>query len=196
MEPNNTQSWSTRLFLSINKRVGKHPLVDKLMTFAGDNLVFILVLLSLLWATTDLEAQGAHLLAEYIKLMITAFAFGIGLSWTIGWLRPNPRPVATLPKIRQLIEPLSTWKSFPSDHTIGSFTVATVTLLMGAPLWLVALLYAIAAFVALGRVYIGVHYPRDIVGGFVIGMLCSLAAPTLLVYITQPIYTVIIQIFV
>lgn len=189
-------NWSTKLFLKINTSIGRHPFVDKLMLVAADNLVFILVLFSLLWATTDLEAQGAHLLAMYLKLMMTAFAFGIGLSWSIGWLLPNPRPIKTLPKMTQLLEPFGTWKSFPSDHTIGSFTVATVTMLMGAPLWLVCILYAMAGTIAVGRVYVGVHYPRDIVGGLVIAFVFSFASPTLLRYITEPIYDMIMTLFV
>lgn len=189
-------SWSTAVFLKINATLGTRPLLDRFMLFAGDNLVFILVLFSLLWATTALEAQDPELLNVYLKLMITAFAFGVGLSWMIGWLLPNPRPVRTLPKIRQLMEPFGTWKSFPSDHTIGSFTVATITMLMGAPLWLVIVLYLMAGTVAVGRVYIGVHYPRDIVGGMMIAFTFSFASSILLRYITEPIYTVIKTLFV
>lgn len=194
MEPNT--NWSSALFMRINQSIGRFPLVDRAMIVAADNLVFILVLISLLWATTDLEAQDPTLLAVYLKLMMTAFAFGIGLSWTIGWLLPTPRPVRRFPKVQQLLKPFSTWKSFPSDHTIGSFTVATVTLLMGAPMALVILLYLIAGTIAFARVYVGVHEPRDILGGFVIGLVFSFASPTLLVYITEPIYTELMKLFV
>lgn len=188
--------WSKELFLRINHTVGKNKQLDQLMVFAADNLVYILVLCSLLWATTALEAQGGHLLNQYLKLLMTAFAFGIGLSWLTGWLLPNPRPIERFKRVRQLLEPYSTWKSFPSDHTIGSFTVATVTLLMGAPVWLIILLYFMAAAIAAGRVYVGVHEPRDIIGGFVIAMVFSLASPTLLAYITEPIYDIVMQLFV
>jgi undecaprenyl-diphosphatase len=192
MENNN---WSTSLFLKINKSVGRFPYLDRIMVFAADNLVFILVLFSLVWATTSLDAEHPELLSVYLKLMMTAFAFGIGLSWIIGWLLPNPRPVRTFPKIQQLLKPFSTWKSFPSDHTIGSFTVATVTLLMGAPLALSIPLYIIAGTIAFARVYVGVHYPRDIVGGFIIGMVFSFVSPLLLRYVTDPVYDQIKNIF-
>jgi undecaprenyl-diphosphatase len=194
MEPN--KNWSTTLFLRINQSIGRFPLIDRLMVAAADNLVFILVLVSLLWATTYLQLQDPLLLGEYLKLMMTAFAFGIGLSWMIGWVIPNPRPIRSFPRIQQLMTPISTWKSFPSDHTIGSFTVATVTMIMGAPWSIVVLLYILAGTIAFARVYVGVHYPRDIVGGFFIGMVFSFASPALLMYITEPIYIEFMKLFV
>lgn len=194
MEPNN--NWSTRLFLKINKSTGTNKTLDRLMVFFADDLVYFLVLISLLWATTGLEAQDPALLGVYLKLMITAFGFGIGLSWLIGYIIPCPRPIRTMPFIHQLIKPLGTWKSFPSDHTIGSFIVASITLIMGAPVALVGLLYLIAACIAIGRVYVGVHYPRDILGGLLIALVFSFAAPTLLEIITEPVYDVIKLLFI
>lgn len=188
--------WSKALFLRINHTVGKNKQLDRLMVFFADNLVFILVLFSLLWATTALEAQGGHLLNRYLKLMMTSFAFGIGVSWLIGWLLPNPRPIVRFKRVRQLLEPFSTWKSFPSDHTIGSFTVASITLIMGAPVWLVTILYLMACAVAAGRVYVGVHEPRDILGGLVIAGIFSFTSPMLLAYITEPMYQFVMTLFV
>lgn len=188
---NKKQSWSTALFLKINAGVGKRPLLDRIMIFAADNLVYILILCSFLWATTMLEAENSALLHVYIQLLITALVFGIGLSWIIGWILPNPRPIKTLPKIHQLLQPMSTWKSFPSDHTIGSFTFATIPLLLGAPTLFVLFLYSIAIIIAVARVYVGVHYPRDILGGIVIAFLFSFLAPTILPYITTPLYDAI-----
>lgn len=187
--------WNERLFLTINKTLGKYPQLDRIMLFFADDLVYFLVLLSLLWATTVLESAGSHLLAEYLKLIITAFVFGIGLSWTIGYVIPRPRPIKRFPKIHQLITPFGTWKSFPSDHTIGAFIVATISVLMGAPVVVAVVLYLMASCIALGRVYAGVHEPRDIVGGFIIAMGISFLSPFLLLYITEPVYDVLKTLF-
>jgi undecaprenyl-diphosphatase len=190
------KGWSTTLFLRINKQIGERPRLDRLMLFFADDLVYFLVLLSLLWATTGLEAQGGHVLAAYLKLLMTAFIFGIGISWMIGFFLPNPRPIKRFPKIQQLIEPFGTWKSFPSDHTIGSFIVATVSILMGAPLFVGGVLYVMALAIGVGRVYVGVHEPRDIVGGIIIALTISWLSPILLLTITEPLYDVIKTIFV
>jgi undecaprenyl-diphosphatase len=57
--------------------------------------------------------------------------------------------------------------AFPSGHASTSFAGATV-LALSLPRLAVPL-YALATLVALSRVYVGVHYPGDIVGGALLG---------------------------
>jgi undecaprenyl-diphosphatase len=63
--------------------------------------------------------------------------------------------------------------SFPSGHAATSFAAATIlsfTFPRFAPV-----IFVLAAAVAWSRVYVGVHYPLDIVGGAVLGILVALA---------------------
>lgn len=67
-----------------------------------------------------------------------------------------------------LIEQFAT-ASFPSGHTTFFFTLATVIFLrMSAPWGIVA--YIAAGTIGLARVFAGVHYPLDILGGIVVGI--------------------------
>jgi undecaprenyl-diphosphatase len=60
-------------------------------------------------------------------------------------------------------------KSFPSSHAVNNFAVATMFALY---YWRIRYaVYAWAALVALSRVFVGVHYPSDILGGALIGAL-------------------------
>jgi undecaprenyl-diphosphatase len=63
--------------------------------------------------------------------------------------------------------------SFPSGHAATSFAGATI-LAFAFPR-LAPLLYVLAAAVGFSRLYLGVHYPLDIVGGAVLGVLVALA---------------------
>jgi undecaprenyl-diphosphatase len=62
--------------------------------------------------------------------------------------------------------------AFPSGHAATSFAGATV--LSFAFPKLAPYLYVLAAAVAFSRVYVGVHYPLDIVGGALLGVVVAL----------------------
>jgi membrane-associated phospholipid phosphatase len=62
--------------------------------------------------------------------------------------------------------------SFPSGHTTQTFFMVTLaTLHFQPPLAVAAILYGIAALVGITRVYLGVHYPRDVMAGAILGLI-------------------------
>ena len=61
--------------------------------------------------------------------------------------------------------------SFPSGHTLSSFAAAEMLSLYFVQYRL--LFMSIAFLIALSRLYLYVHYPTDVIAGFVIGVLCS-----------------------
>jgi len=65
--------------------------------------------------------------------------------------------------------------SFPSGHTSQSFFMATFLLLYYQPNFFIWLgVYVIAFFVGITRIYVGMHYPRDVLGGAMLGTACGL----------------------
>ena len=77
------------------------------------------------------------------------------------------------PTLRESIAPEQTF-SFPSGHAMGSATLAMVVVLLCWHTrwrWLaVALAGSFALLVGVSRIYLGVHYPSDILGGFAAGI--------------------------
>lgn len=61
-------------------------------------------------------------------------------------------------------------RSFPSGHTSQVFFVATLMVQhFHISVWLALLLYAIAFLVGITRMYVGAHYPRDVIAGAILG---------------------------
>lgn len=63
--------------------------------------------------------------------------------------------------------------SFPSGHSAAVFAWCT-SIAFAIP-WLAPFLFAIAILVGISRMYLGLHYPLDVLVGAVLGMSCSIA---------------------
>jgi undecaprenyl-diphosphatase len=114
-------------------------------------------------------------LIAWTFFLAALFAFGIELP--LYKLLKNrikrDRPCEKLASIYQRISPSDRF-SFPSGHTAAAFVVAT---LLGYFFPVIALpLFAWAFLVGFSRIYLGVHYPSDILAGIVIGMLSAISA--------------------
>lgn len=108
------------------------------------------------------------------KAGITAFvsiAITFILYYLLNHLICRPRPFVAYPEITRLI-PAPHGYSCPSGHTANSFAYALVLVRMldkraGVPLVILAVL------IGLSRLYLGVHYPTDVIFGFLLALIVS-----------------------
>lgn len=84
------------------------------------------------------------------------------------------RPYDALAGLSALIGPL--WdSSFPSGHTTSSIGAGIVAL-RGTPRYVGIPAFVLAVLIALSRLYLGVHYPTDVLAGALIGLFAAFAA--------------------
>jgi undecaprenyl-diphosphatase len=93
---------------------------------------------------------------------------------TSGVIKPlvaRERPYVTVVGARTVEASPATGPSFPSGHA----STAVAGALAGARVWPAAapVLWAVATTMALSRVYVGVHFPSDIVAGALVGAACA-----------------------
>jgi undecaprenyl-diphosphatase len=91
------------------------------------------------------------------------------------WSRRDRPPVAD-PDPTPLVD-LPVTFSFPSGHATVSFACAT-TLALAVPR-LSWPLFALATLISFSRVYVGVHYPFDVLAGAALGVVIAIALRTL-----------------
>jgi undecaprenyl-diphosphatase len=96
----------------------------------------------------------------------------LGIKVAIG----RPRPFVLFPDPEPLLVGVL-GNSFPSGHAATSFAGAALLSRYLPGRWPV--LYLLAVGIAFSRVYIGVHYPADVVGGAILGLLTAIALPLL-----------------
>lgn len=91
----------------------------------------------------------------------------------------EPRPFLTLPNV-DLLVPENEIYSFPSGHTASSFAAAVVIglsyklKLRSQSYRLIYPLLTFAVVIGFSRVYVGVHYPLDVIFGAIVGILSGL----------------------
>ncbi|HDX9587988.1 TPA: undecaprenyl-diphosphatase [Bacillus pseudomycoides] len=157
------------IFHWINNWAGSSALLDKGMIFITSSAPYVAIILMLsLWFS---NGQKETAMRKQYTVLYTAISVCTALlvNVLIHALYYHPRPFVTY-HVHKLV-PHAVDSSFVSDHAVLVFSIAFTMILRGEAWKNIALFWAI--LVGISRIYVGVHYPADIIGGAVLSFITS-----------------------
>lgn len=151
----------------INRGAGSHHIVDAIMVILAQWSEPCFIALVLGWFVFgalggrpgERQAARAALLASGLALVVNQLISHV-------WSRP--RPFVGHPGSVHVLLAHSADSSFPSDHVAAAVAIGLVIWAVHRRLGLASLV--LAAAVGYARVFVGDHYPGDVVGGAVVGL--------------------------
>ncbi len=166
------------LYKLLNGYAARHDtLEDVLRFFAVNGQLLFLALLAALFLTRGKwrSRNGRHGVAAAGFSALIA----LGAAQLIAALWDRPRPYEAHALDSHLLLSPSADPSFPSDHATAAYAIAIAILLRHRKAGMLAT--ALATLVAVARVALGTHFPTDVLGGAILGVLAALLLWTPLV---------------
>ncbi len=148
------------VFQWFNNFAGSSKLLDTLMIAITNSAVYVAILfMFILWFNNGKKVNAIK--KQYTVLYTTlSVIIALLVNIVIHAVYYHPRPFVSH-DVHQLV-PHAADSSFVSDHSVLVFSIAFVFLLRGEKLKYIALIWAV--LVGVSRMYVGVHYPLDILG--------------------------------
>ncbi|HGH7182863.1 undecaprenyl-diphosphatase [Bacillus luti] len=148
------------VFQWFNHFAGSSKLLDTLMIAITNSAVYVAILFMLiLWFNNGKKENAIR--KQYTVLYTTlSVVIALLVNVFIHAVYYHPRPFISH-QVHQLV-PHAADSSFVSDHSVLVFSIAFIFILRGERLKYIALIWAV--LVGISRMYVGVHYPLDILG--------------------------------
>ncbi len=176
------QVLDTKLLTFVNHGManGFFDVLMPALTLRGYLVIIPYLLVMFLRGATQQNDEGKSFIAVAIWTFLIACAAVYLAEWVEDWMKnyvARPRPCLVIEGIR-LILPCPRTYSMPSGHALSSFAFAL-------PLWYLTRRFmetwwrifplVLAGLIAFSRIYLGVHYPADVLVGALLGAAIGLA---------------------
>ncbi len=169
------------LFILINTGLA-NPVFDSLMPFMRYPLNWApLYLFLAAFAIINYKSKGAWWILFFaVTIPLTDMTGNYVFKHSFERTRPCGDPDFFF-HVRLLVDHCSTGYSFVSNHAANHFGLATFFFLTTKPLlkkW-AYIAFVWAALISIAQVYVGIHYPSDILGGAILGIIFGTLTGTL-----------------
>lgn len=156
---------NSSLFRLINDLGFQIPAINPVFIFIAEYFLYLLIIVLIYYLFKDNGKHRVMVLAAVVSCLLAVI-----LGKIAGQFHYNIQPFATLDNVNQLIDK-EVNNSFPSDHTILSFTICMMLFLFDKRKFYFLF---IGVLVAVSRVWVGVHYPFDVLTSIVLSIVAAL----------------------
>ncbi len=147
----------------------------RIVTDLGSHTLYYFVCAPLFWVVDRRQASVLFLL-----IMVSAY---VNTAVKLGFNTPRPNPaLARVIDLRPLQEHSA---SFPSGHTQGAVVFWGFVALWIARRWVSVLCALMIVLISFSRIYLGAHFPIDVLGGLILGAATMWIAPRPLLQLAE-----------
>lgn len=175
-EPPKVAPWDNRIFVALRTRAHPRPLevLMKWFSMTGNWGLFWVILAAAIFFVMRLgggETEGGVPHGQKALVLTIMFVYPtLIVNFIVKVIVGRERPPADDPRLTPLVRVPSS-KSFPSSHAAMSFAAAAA-MSIAIPSF-TPVFYLLALVMSWTRVYLGVHYPSDVLAGMSVGLVCS-----------------------
>ncbi len=152
------------ILLFLNDFTGKYFLLDSFFYFFATFFALFLLFFILFFLLRNFTKY----LLFVVEVVVAAFFARYALVSLIRYYLPRIRPFDKIEDINFLLEQKDSM-SFPSGHTAFVFAISTVIYFYNRKIGVI--LFILSFLMGVTRIIVGVHWPSDILGGVVVGIL-------------------------
>lgn len=176
-------SLNLEIFRFINNLANRNALLDNIMIFCSKCLPGIFALAVIIIYLLGISKKRVN----YRKIAVNTIIFmliNLLVSLIIGEIHYVNRPFVS--HNVNLVIPHDANASFPSDHVIGTFSIALGLRMFNKKLGNIFIILSI--LVGISRIYVGHHYPSDVIGAFIVVLIMSFIYRKLIKYVVEAVY--------